>query len=220
MTVPTTRPPSTAVATGNRTGGAVLVGSALSAPLGAMIAPRLGLEAGEGVIVAAALLGAAGWASGAVGKAARDTLHDRTVKMLPVGFWLRLAGLLFVLPLAVTGCALSRSTLDVVDGAGNPVSASHVRVSVLRNGPFANRLAWGGLELDQRGCDQGVSGNATLGAVGIGALAAGPIGAAAGGAAAAAAEWARSRQPAVAHDAGACPAFPARVVPAVPSPLP
>ena len=128
------------------------------------------------------------------------------------------AGLVVALALPLSGCALSRSTLDVVDPAGKPVSASHARLSVLRNGPFENRLSWGALALEQRGCDQGVSGNATLGAVAVGALAAGPVGAAAGGAAAAAAEWARSRAPEVSHQAGGCPAF-SRGVPAIPAPV-
>jgi len=131
------------------------------------------------------------------------------------------AGLALALVLPLTGCATSWSTLETEDADGKPVTLRHVRSSVLRNGPFYHRAAWDGFALEQRGCDQGVSGHATLGAVALGGLFGGPLGAAAGGAAAVASER-FGRDPQVSQDVPGCPAFgPARPAPPkIPDPPP
>jgi len=110
--------------------------------------------------------------------------------------------------LVAPGCAISRQTVQTPD-----VRLTVTRASLLRVGEYHQRIGIPEIAIEQSGCDQGVSGNATLGAVAVGALVAGPLGALAGGASAAAAEWAR---PDVSPEAAPCGTR--RAVPPVPAP--
>ena len=93
-----TRDPSSAGASAARGGGWAVVG----AVLGGWLGPQVGLDP---IVAGGAAAGGLVALFSALGKAARDTLHYRTVKMIAPGFWVRLMATLFVLPLFL-GCAV------------------------------------------------------------------------------------------------------------------